>query len=477
MIQGIQQKLKAIQNYIYVRYSGLTNKPQNLFLVFAAFFGLMFVFVIPPMQSPDEVEHLYRSYQISELNLFADPVGQGYGGNLPSSLVNAAQTFKGTVAGKQDEKFHKSLLVTTGLQSLLPQKKQEVRFDNTAIYSPVPYIPQAIGVGIARIFQAPPLLIIYFGRIANLVFLITLIFLSIRIVPIGKWAFALVVLNPVSLFLVSTLSSDAISIGIVALLIAIVLRLHLKPVRLTRFQIALLFLLIILLCLTKNVYIPLVLMIFIVPNTVLSKKIKIAMFVTGITLGLLWNTAILSVADGIPKYFGMSAHIDRSLQVEGIINQPLAFTSTFLRNIFGQPGSAVIPSYSGVFGWLDTPNPYWISLLYFVILILTLFYRSEPTTIIKKINYKIRLSFLLLFMVCFGAIFLTLYVGYSAVNSSIINGVQGRYFIPLTLLLIPVFVTQLIDIKISRKTFLNVLATSLLVIFVGTLVTLVTRYY
>lgn len=41
------------------------RKIENIFILFALLFGLLFVFVTPPFQSVDEQAHFFRAYGIS----------------------------------------------------------------------------------------------------------------------------------------------------------------------------------------------------------------------------------------------------------------------------------------------------------------------------------------------------------------------------------------------------------------------------
>jgi hypothetical protein len=47
------------------RYPNAASRRSN-FLLLGAFFGILFLLVTPPLQSPDEQEHFFRSYQVSE---------------------------------------------------------------------------------------------------------------------------------------------------------------------------------------------------------------------------------------------------------------------------------------------------------------------------------------------------------------------------------------------------------------------------
>ncbi len=467
-------KLTKRLNFIVTKFRA---DPQTIFLLLAGIFGLLFMFITPPMQSPDEVEHLYRAYQVSQFNIKADPVGKGYGGTLPVTIVDSATILKNSVAGQPHKVFDTKLLGFVSRTPLSPRYQEEIRFDNTAIYSPVPYLPQAFGIGVARLLHLNPLLVIYFGRLANLVAFIALLYVAIRMTPIGKWAFVAIALNPVSLFLASTLSSDAMAIGLISLFIAIVLKLRTCTKQLSYKYVAALSILVVMICLTKNIYIPLVLLLILVPRNVLAVYKVAAMMGGAILVGLLWNVMILPIAQNIPSYFAIPGTINTSAQISYVLHHPFGFLRIMANNLVGQQSSIAAPSYDGVFGWLDTPNPYWVDLIYMLILVVAAFYREESKKILESITKNVRLLFLLLALGSSIALYVTLYVGYSTVGSVVVQGVQGRYFIPLTFLLVPVLATGLVTLHAPRKLFIRFTSVGLAGCLVMTTLTLIARYY
>jgi hypothetical protein len=64
----------------------LKNKPQILFAILFLLFGLLYVFLTPPIYVADESAHFYRTYQVSEGNFVPENVGNESGGKIPKSL-------------------------------------------------------------------------------------------------------------------------------------------------------------------------------------------------------------------------------------------------------------------------------------------------------------------------------------------------------------------------------------------------------
>ncbi|HUM48352.1 MAG TPA: DUF2142 domain-containing protein, partial [Chitinophagales bacterium] len=67
--------------------------PQYVFLTLALSLGAIFIAVTPPFQAPDEPEHFYRAYKISEGYLIGQQQDNRAGGYLPQSLVDISKFF------------------------------------------------------------------------------------------------------------------------------------------------------------------------------------------------------------------------------------------------------------------------------------------------------------------------------------------------------------------------------------------------
>ena len=471
-----QQDLRTVAKRSLDSMRSAMTAQQNIFAVIAGIFGLLFLLSTPPMQSPDESEHLYRAYQVSQFNVVADPIDGGYGGVLPTSLIEASRELKASVADQPFKTYPLPLSSKVWHTPLEPSNQSRIRFDNTAIYSPVPYLPQAFGVGLGRMVHANPLAIIYLGRIANLVAWIAIMYWAIRLTPIGKWVFVVIALNPTMLFLTSTMSSDAMTTGLVALLVAAILRLRATNKPLGWRQLIVFGALVVACALIKNAYLPVVFLALSVPVTVLRNSKKITVVCVALAIGMAWNIMILPIAQNIVSYFGMDGTaIATGQQVKSIIHHPQSFVEAVSNAMFGKQNSPVLVSYNGVVG--DTASPYWLSLSYFMVLVAAILYRSEAKRLYTLYGLRLKLLFVIVIAMSIAVLFGSLYTGYTKVGSNYIDGIQGRYFIPLTFLLVPVALTQSIRLVVSRKVILIFIPTALSVILSGALLSLLVRYY
>ena len=205
------------------RPSETPHRPERWFLVLGLLGGLLFTFVTPPFQVPDEQTHLFRAYQIAEGNLIAQKFKDNAGGVLPRSVGLADSTFY-QIRFHSDRKLDPKTIFESLHEPLDPEDRQFIGFNNTAVFSPLPYLSQALALSLAIPFELSPVVMMYLGRIANLALVVMLIFLAIQVAPVFKRVILLVALMPMSMFQVASLSADGVTIAISLLFTALVLR-------------------------------------------------------------------------------------------------------------------------------------------------------------------------------------------------------------------------------------------------------------
>lgn len=111
-----------------------TLQPDKFFLICASVFGLIFWVLIPPFQTPDEINHFYRSYEIADGHLLGQRQNNRVGGEIPQSLCTLAGDFK-TLAWESDERIDGKTIFRRFNIPLKPENTKFVNFLNTAMYS------------------------------------------------------------------------------------------------------------------------------------------------------------------------------------------------------------------------------------------------------------------------------------------------------------------------------------------------------
>lgn len=461
--------------------------PGKFFVIFSSLFGIIFVFLVPPMQSPDEHMHLYRSYQTAGFNVFAKQFEVNgttrYGTTMPKSLYDVSNDMRVPVAGNPNILFNTELFDEYLAKNLDSSNSITVQTEAVNVYSPVPYIPQSIGVGLASLFNLSPVLVIWFGRLANLAFWVFIVYLSIRKLPFAKWGLVVLALNPVTLTIVSSLSGDAVSIGLAFFFVSLIFHNMNPKTKIKNSMIWALIVISIAIGLTKPVNILLIPLLFLIPMARFkSKRNKILVTLAGVIfallIGLLWNFSTKHILEIAAQDLRPGQGISPSSQVEHIFSDPLGYAGVVINNYVyvgnGSSADAVMNTYFGVFGWLDSSIPRWTQMLYFATLIMAVLYQSGRGL---ALSIKSKTLAGVVFCAAVGAAITAMYMNYTPVGAKIVEGVQGRYFMPASAVLLGLFTGRKKILNITDRVLVCFIGLSILVVLMMTTVKIFARYY
>jgi hypothetical protein len=194
---------------------------------------LALTFLTPPFQVPDEPQHFFRAYQISEFSLRSGGApgraagqGVGAGATLPASLPELVEHFMGSRAVLAPRPVRPTKLRATWAAAvpLDPGRRVFVDFSNTAFYTPLPYLPQAIAIAIGRWAGLGPLGLLYAARLLNGLIAVGITAVSLRLLPFGRLAACVAALLPMVHYEFASAAPDAALIASSFLFTALSLR-------------------------------------------------------------------------------------------------------------------------------------------------------------------------------------------------------------------------------------------------------------
>ncbi|HZV06537.1 MAG TPA: DUF2142 domain-containing protein [Gemmataceae bacterium] len=401
-------------------------QPQWVFVVLSVVFGCAYLLVTPPCQVPDETYHFDRAFELSEGRIIPVKQGNLTGDYLPRDVEHLRQVF-GHLDKHPEQKTSVAEIRSAAVLAI-DEDRVFTNFPNTAVYPPLAYLPQALGIAVARLFSSSVLVCFYAGRLGNLLAATALFFLAIRVAPIGKWAFVALALTPMALFESASLSSDALTNAFAFLLVGSLLRYACGPVeRLGGKDVAILAVLVMALALVKQGYLLLVLAYFLIPEARLGGR-KRYWRVFALLLGceLLaaggWALIVRDVYSPV-----VPGKINPAAQVRDMIEHPGGFLSAVVRSsTVDVPGT--LREYLGFLGLLDTPLSDRLLLLQGLVLVLTaLMGFGQPGTVTARQT----LVALTTVLVTYLSILTVIHITWDAVGFTDSIDVQGRYFIPL----------------------------------------------
>lgn len=449
-------------------------KPEVAFLFIGLIFGMAFLFATPPFQVSDEQSHFYKSLYLSDGHVIPEKVGNNVGVYVPANTIGIYEAVRDLPFHVENK--HTISEITTLLN--IPLDKHYKVFTSTLseisviTYSPLPYVASAFAIVIGELFNLPPLLLLYIGRLANLVLWLLLIYIAIKVTPVHKWVFLLLALMPMTIFQAASLSADSFTIGLSFLVIAVFLKLALDTEKIEKRDIGVLFLLVLGLALSKQIYFIILLLFFLIPSSKFGgNKRKLLTFVT-VSLPILMVSAIWNF---IAKnwYVPSISQVSVQGQISFIILHPFNFMYLLLSTLAGNLTSYLM-MFVGTLGWLNNPVylPTWLICAYLFILILV--------SLLDKKDKIIQLNQKIISLITFSLISLLMlaveYITYTPVGQNVIIGVQGRYFIPIAPMLLLLLYNKKIDYDIEKGLSV-VIIIFIIISLIITLFEIIKRFY
>ncbi len=407
---------------------------EKRYLMLAIIFGIAFLIFLPPGEKPDEANHFRRAYGIASGVLLPEVINdQGYGGSeLPDGILDDLVLLPahGTYSTLGER-------LTRGL----PEEKTVQEYPNTAIYNFIVYVPQTLAALIGKTLNLSILATAYLMEIFNYAIFVLLIYFAIKLSPKFKNIILFVALNPMTLQEATSVSIDGLAIGLCLFLVAYVCWLIYGTKKvMDKKTLAVLYLMAIVIGLCKMVYLPLLLLYFLVPYERFgSKKKKRIHASIMIMICLLVNIGWLMATSGILTDFNTTpgVDVDSHLQTVVILKNPLGYlmkiavtTNAYIFDWLGGLMGTALGSFN-----MHLPTIYLvISIVFFVILFSQ---RDEMYNLKKRDKIVIWAAFVIAVLL----IYTSEYLQWTGVGAPIIDGIQGRYFLPI-LTLIPLMICR-----------------------------------
>lgn len=426
---------------------------ENFFFVLALVLGSTYLLLTPPCASPDEQNHFYKGWSVSQGNFFAQRTpDHRLGDNLPVSL----QQFADPYAAKR---FCDSCRITvdTIISSLhIPlnyARQTYVDFANTGFYGPIGYLPQAIVYKACAIANIGPGYAFYLGRIAMFGMWLLCGFIAIRTTPVFKEIFLLLLLLPASLAFHMSLNPDVLLHGLGFLFFSLVFKIYFSQQPVRAGQLVILSLLMALITLIKPNLVFLGILFFLLPiPEQLDKKWRISVLILCMVpacIALLFMQKISST-HFIPydRYHvdfrqgqTLQPGADPLAQLHYIMDHPARVAEVFIRSwIYAVPST--VAHYIGKFGWYHHYLPGWIIGL----LLIGLMVVSQ----IEKalISWRTRVLFFITGILLIGIFSVAMYMLWTPVGHPELLNLQGRYFV----LIFPLFILSVQGIYSLKAT-------------------------
>lgn len=488
----------------YLLYSG--RKLEYVFVAAGLFFGGLFLCVLPPLSAPDEVSHYISAYQLSN-----HLMGKQANYKTGHVMVRAEDWFLEDVTGEYQYEVDGDTLVAVNQEAtssiVLGQTLMESTYgeihrlgffkhadvsgtknrdsgaDGTGdreedgmedsqkvndgqpasqdeaepgyavstyppvVTTPLAYVPQAVGITLARLLGMNSIGLAYFGRLFNLLFYVGMTFLAMRRLPFGKEVLFGVALLPMTLHLTGSMSYDAIILALAFYFTAVCLDLAYNKEKVQVRDIVVLAAVVAVMGPCKMVYAVLMALCFLIPvrkfggwrNYILSAGAVLAAFV--IAMVLVNSQTIALYTSETETYVTWAEEAGYSMGQ--LLSSPKLLFKMFYNTLIWQAEYYHLTMIGAYLGNVDVvlDVPYLIVMLLSLGL-LGLSFRKPGETL--KISKGQRYLIWLVCLGCAGAVMFSMLLAWTPVSSRVITGVQGRYFLPFLPVLLMSFKNDLV---------------------------------
>ncbi|NTW29920.1 MAG: DUF2142 domain-containing protein [Candidatus Moranbacteria bacterium] len=391
-------------------FSGFV-RPEHLFLAIAIPFSAAIMFLTPPLQTPDGIQHLYRAWGVSTGQFSC---GAGSIVIVPKGLADFVSAFPNDLS--DDGLFRTSLLRPWNIPETLAGPTAEA-YTQFCSYNPLSHLPQALGISLARLFHPTAAGAYYGAEITNALIGLILVFFAIRTAPLGKTYFLLAGLIGGALEIFSSTSGDAVNIGGLLFLTALFLRAS-DGKALSGRKLAALLATSLLFIHTKPAYVGFALLAFLIPSSAFSSTRSFRFFLATFFLTNILLAALLASYADTGSYLRPEG-VDPVEQIAFIRSHPLSTATLVTKETFEN-----LPRYVGA-------KKDWgigLSLLFFFGILGLGLDGSRPS----------RRTRIVLPLIVFGTaalIELLEYLFWNEPGASGIRGIQSRYYYGLLPLL------------------------------------------
>ena len=400
--------------------------------------------LIPPMQSPDEMSHLGRAYLISQGKWFLETLPPDLELSIQDQNVNEmlarARSLKVYLGGQVDQgllEFADAQKASTVHQrsaadiqhiSTIEWAGKERYFSlwGTVYYFPVVYLPQAAGLFIGQQLHWTVQNSYQLVRSITLLVCVVLFSIAFQLVPVPPVAVALLML-PMSVFQILSPTIDGLTTALAALVLSLFIYSLKNPTKSA--PIWHMALCIFILATSRTHLTPM----FLLPAYIAWRRNSWpgAWIVAGFFAGAIaWAGLALGANNGLMLD---TQHTSAGLLLAYLAN-PLAFVKIVFSTLSDPVQSAFLQhSFIGILGWLDAPlDAHFYPVLWAGLGICAM---SSCTFAGLGEYWGARAALAICAVAAIGLTFLALLVTFTPHPATLVQGVQGRYFLVPSIML------------------------------------------
>lgn len=379
--------------------------------------GCIYLTTMPCGMVPDEMNHFYRAFSLSFGNFQAVKFSDvSVGGVLPRAIQYFADP------------------------DVVLDFSDTVSFDfkNTSLYSPICYLPQIIGIRVSLLFTSHIHTVFMTARWCGFIGAFLLYMLALYYTPAGKEFMFVVMMLPMTMQEMIGITSDAMTNAIAFLFVAVVLKIVVDNRKISRKEIISLIVLGSCIGVCKLVYVPLLLMLFLIPKELFkndssdnkqnnSKKIidKSGIAYLSVFLIPLIVCAVINIILG-QNLVPVGENVDAGLQIKFVLMNIPETIMISIRTLVNGLAQWLCEMTGDFLGGLNIRTLPAVTLILFFTLYIS---AREMYLPIKLRTNRSMWIYGITFFAGLVIILAMLYVSWTTIGYYIIRGIQGRYYI------------------------------------------------
>ena len=402
---------------IFSRRGGREKEYQWAIAIFSV--GLLYMFLLPPLSSPDETVHFMNA------NRFANFLtGVDLGKDGKEHLRNEDAVIGMRVTNHLKESNYYSLYcLSSGMDEEQRNQYTEINVGQNT-WLGCEYVVSGLVLVVCRFLHSNGQVLLFAGAFANLLMYVIISFWAIHIIPYGKDVLGMIGMLPMMSSVLASYSYDVFNQALIMLYFSMTMAFIYSKKKIPRGKWVIYCIVVFLFTPVKIIYACFLVLVLAIPRECfLNKKQeyfrKGIIFFVGVPAVLVnrWYRIVQVFVDHVQGKRGMAGHIE--LQLEDLIH-------TWCNSLVSSTNFYVETMLGGRLGWLNVEVSNVVIMIFVILLIFATFSGLQTVNITQDqcFFYRVVLGISLLGMFAMATV-----IWWDKENSILI-GLQGRYFVP-----------------------------------------------
>lgn len=425
------------------------RKEESYFLVLGLVWGMLFMIFFPPNTTPDERAHEATAYANANMILGKEVVDSE--GNVIVRKADSAVLDVNDISLNTFKYIYDAIRDTTDTET--------ISFARGPLNVPITaHFPQTIGVVVGWLMHSNGMITLYIGKLFALLFYLICCYFAIKWIPWGKMVLMAISLFPMSLELAGSFSYDCTVNAICFLFIAYVMRLIYEKKRADWKDYMFLAVLAAWMAPCKVIYVCICALVFAIPGYEGKRKSNIRDMIGKV---LVFGTGIFTVL--VQRFSSISSMITASqgetvakVGTDGftlgyILSHPKQSIGMVFNSLFVLDEVLVGTTVGRVLGWLQV-HVSWVVVFGFILLLCIAVISDYENR--EYMNLKMKCLVLGICFIVISAIAISMWLDATPIDFTYIEGIQGRYFLPILPMLMLTLKNNTIVVKKNINTIL-----------------------